>query len=167
MQIDGVAARIEYSAPQDVRDVISSLGRTEDVRFSPNYRRLAVAEFFKNKVAIFDISITTSGNSKHITLTSAHEISSSHLKLPHGIDFIDDEKRPGVRLAEDRTAAFLNAMTDQFASTFRGCLEFDLRRNPSLIDGPKQDMIKAVLDSVQDLLKLTLERRLHGPNRVA
>lgn len=84
-----------------------------------------------------------------------------------GIDFIDDEKRPGVRLAEDRTAAFLNAMTDQFASTFRGCLEFDLRRNPSLIDGPKQDMIKAVLDSVQDLLKLTLERRLHGPNRVA
>ena len=92
MQIDGVAARIEYSAPQHVRDVISSLGRTEDVRFSPNNRRLAVAEFFKNKVAIFDISITTSGNSKHITLTSAHEISSSHLNLPHGLDFIDDEK---------------------------------------------------------------------------
>ena len=92
MQIDDVAARIEYSAPQHVRDVISSLGRTEDVRFSPNNRRLAVAEFFKNKVAIFDISITTSGNSKHITLTSAHEISSSHLKLPHGLDFIDDEK---------------------------------------------------------------------------
>jgi hypothetical protein len=92
MQIDDVAARIEYSAPQDVRDVIASIGRTEDVRFSPNNRRLAVAGFFKNKVAIFDISVTASGNSKHITLTSAYEISSSHLKLPHGLDFIDDEK---------------------------------------------------------------------------
>jgi len=92
MQIDDVAARIDYSAPQHVRDVISSLGRTEDVRFSPNNRRLAVAGFLKNKVGIFDISVSISANSKHITLTSAHEISSSHLKLPHGLDFIDDEK---------------------------------------------------------------------------
>ena len=92
MQIDDVVARIEYSAPQPVRDVISSLGRTEDVRFSPNKRRLALVGLLKSKVAIFDISITLSGNSKHITLTSAHEISSSHIKLPHGLDFIDDEK---------------------------------------------------------------------------
>ncbi len=92
MQIDDVAARIEYEAPQHVRDVISSLGHTEDVKFSPNNRRLAVAELVKNKIAVFDISVTSSGNSKNITLTSAREISSSYLKLPHGLDFIDDEK---------------------------------------------------------------------------
>jgi hypothetical protein len=67
MQIDDVVARIEYSAPQNVRDVISSLGPTEDVRFSPNNQRLAVAGLLKNKVVIFEISITISGNSKHIT----------------------------------------------------------------------------------------------------
>jgi hypothetical protein len=92
MQIDDVAARIEYEAPQHVRDVISSLGQTEDVRFSPNNGRLAVAGLLKNKIAVFDISVTSSGNSKNITLTNAHEISSSYLKLPHGLDFIDDEK---------------------------------------------------------------------------
>src|SRR5262249_1072235 len=92
MKIDDVVPRIEYSAPQHVRDVISSLGRTEDVRFSPNNRRLGVAGFLNNKVVIFDISVTNSGNSKNITLTNAHEISSGHIKLPHGLDFIDDEK---------------------------------------------------------------------------
>src|SRR5450755_2503785 len=91
-QVDDVAFRIEYAAPQHVRDVISSLGHTEDVRFSPNNRRVAVAGLLENKIAIFEISITTSGNSKNIALTSAHEISSSYLKLPHGLDFIDDEK---------------------------------------------------------------------------
>jgi hypothetical protein len=91
MQVHDVAFRIEYAAPQHVRDVISSIGHTEDVRFSPNNRRVAVAGFLKNKITVFEISITTSGNSKHIALTSAHEISSSYLKLPHGLDFIDDQ----------------------------------------------------------------------------
>ena len=84
-----------------------------------------------------------------------------------GIEFIDDEKRPGVRLAEDRTAAFLGAMTEQFADTFRSCLEFDLRRNPSLIEGPNKQMIEAVLDSVQAILKHKLPRRLPGKDRAA
>jgi hypothetical protein len=92
MQTDDVAARIAYEAPRYVRDVISSLGQTEDVRFSPSNRRLAVAGLLKNKIGVFDISVTRSGNSKSITLTNAREISSSYLQLPHGVDFIDDEK---------------------------------------------------------------------------
>ena len=34
MQIDRVVAQIDYVAPQHVRDVIASLGRTEDLKFS-------------------------------------------------------------------------------------------------------------------------------------
>jgi hypothetical protein len=46
---------IEFTAPQSVNDVIASLGRTEDVCFSPSNRRLAVAAFIRHRVALFDI----------------------------------------------------------------------------------------------------------------
>jgi transcriptional regulator with XRE-family HTH domain len=81
-----------------------------------------------------------------------------------GVEFTNDEKKPGVRLAEDRTAAFLEAMTEQFASSFRASLEVQLRRNPSLVEGPKKQLIKVVLDSVAALLKHTLPNRLPGKN---
>jgi DNA-binding beta-propeller fold protein YncE len=92
MQIDYVANQINYVASQHVRDVVASLGRTEDVRFSPSNRRLAVAGFLKDKITVFDVSIAISQNSKSITLTGAAEISSTYLKQPHGLDFIDDDK---------------------------------------------------------------------------
>ena len=92
MQIDYVANQINYVAPQYVRDAVGSLGRTEDVRFSPSNRRLAVAGFLNDKITVFDVSIAMSQNSKSITLTGAAEISSAYLKQPHGVDFIDDEK---------------------------------------------------------------------------
>ena len=92
MQIDRIAPQIDYVAPQHVRDVVASLGRTEDVRFSPSNRRLAVAGFFKNKIAVFDILIATSPGSKNIALIGVIEISSTQLNYPHGVDFIDDNK---------------------------------------------------------------------------
>jgi hypothetical protein len=82
------AYRIDYSAPQHVRDAVASLGRTEDARFSPNNQRLALAEFLNNRITVFDVSIADF----EITLTGATQISSPHLKNPHGIDFINEEK---------------------------------------------------------------------------
>jgi transcriptional regulator with XRE-family HTH domain len=82
-----------------------------------------------------------------------------------GIEFTDDEKRPGVRLAEDRTAAFVEAMTEQFARSFRTCLEVEIQHNPSLVEGPKKQLIKAVLDAVEALLKYTLPNRLPGTDK--
>jgi hypothetical protein len=92
MIADNVFAQIHYHATQEVRDIIAAIGRTEDVKFSPNNRRIAVAGFIENKFAVFAISIAASDNSKSITLTSAVEISSDHLKGPHGLDFIDDKR---------------------------------------------------------------------------
>jgi hypothetical protein len=54
-------------------------------------RRLAVAGFGENKIAVFDVSIAASTPAKNIALTGVAEISSSHLNQPHGVDFIDDE----------------------------------------------------------------------------
>jgi len=47
--------KIQYTAPQSVTDAVSSLGRTEEVGFSPNNRRLAVAAFMRNRIVVFDI----------------------------------------------------------------------------------------------------------------
>jgi len=92
MQTDDVAHRIDYVAPKHVRDALTSLGRIEDVKFSPSNRRLAVAGFFKNRIAVFEMAIDVSQNAKNISLTDVAEFSSTYLNSPHGLDFIDDEK---------------------------------------------------------------------------
>jgi DNA-binding beta-propeller fold protein YncE len=74
-----------------VADAIAALGRTEDVRFSPNNRRLAVAAFTRNRVAVLDIDIAMSGVGARVALTGGVQLSSSALKYPHGLDFIDDD----------------------------------------------------------------------------
>src|SRR5262245_33862635 len=83
---------INYSAPKYVRNAIADLGRTEDIKFSPDNRRLAVAALSKNKIVIFDVCIEASPSGRTITLTDVVEISSTHIKRPHGVYFIDDEK---------------------------------------------------------------------------
>lgn len=84
--------QIDVIAPQYVRDIIASLGRTEDVRFSPSNHRLAVAQFIKNTIVVFDVSIAASHNSTTVSLISAAEFSSADLNSIHGIDFIDNQK---------------------------------------------------------------------------
>lgn len=84
--------QLGYTAPDFVYDAIANLGRTEDVKFSPNTRRLAVACFAKNQVAIFDISMPLVSEGSKITLTDVAFISSPYLREPHGVDFIDDDR---------------------------------------------------------------------------
>ena len=82
---------IEYSAPPGVRDAVDSIARTEDVRFSPNNRRLAVAAFNLNRIVVFDIEITEAASGPAVALTGVVEISSADLHRPHGVDFVDDD----------------------------------------------------------------------------
>jgi DNA-binding beta-propeller fold protein YncE len=82
---------IEYTAPQSVTDAVGSLGRTEDVRFSPSNRRLAVASFHRNRIVAFDIDIASSSGVTQVALTGGVELSSPALQWPHGLDFIDDD----------------------------------------------------------------------------
>ena len=92
MQQDARVPGIEYACSEDIRDVIASLGRTEDVRFSPTGRLLAVASFIKNNITVFGTSIARSEGTKKIILTDVTQISSKYLNGPHGIDFIDVDK---------------------------------------------------------------------------
>jgi DNA-binding beta-propeller fold protein YncE len=83
--------RIDFTATEAVKGAILNLGRTEDVKFSPNNRRLAVAGYFRNKLVVFDVDIAVSSAGKRVNLTGFQEITSTSLKLPHGLSFIDDE----------------------------------------------------------------------------
>ena len=81
---------ISYTAPDFVQSVINRLGRTEDLRFSPSNKRLAVSEFSNNRIALFDIEIILSNGNKVVSLKNVMEIASDKLNHPHGLDFIDE-----------------------------------------------------------------------------
>lgn len=83
--------RIDFAASEDVRSVLRALGRTEDVKFSPDNRRLAVAGYKKNKLVVFDVAIEVSAAGKRVSLQDFIEITSPGLHAPHGLCFIDDQ----------------------------------------------------------------------------
>lgn len=83
--------QLPYTAPQSVTDAVVSLGRTEDVRFSPSNRRLAVASFHRNRILLLDIDVADCSGTTHVALTGGVELSSPALQWPHGVDFIDDD----------------------------------------------------------------------------
>jgi hypothetical protein len=82
--------KIEYSAGRDAKAAISRLGRTEDVQFSPDGRRLAVAGHNENRLLILDINQDWEAAPPAVALTSSLEVESDALQKPHGICWIDD-----------------------------------------------------------------------------
>jgi glycosyltransferase involved in cell wall biosynthesis len=86
-----MSSRIEVIASEGVHTVLAGLGRTEDVKFSPGHRRIAVAGFAKNKIVVLDVDISASRTRKQVILTDFMEITSPGLHAPHGVFFIDEE----------------------------------------------------------------------------
>lgn len=82
---------IHYEAPQDLRDALDRIGRTEDIQFSPDNRRLALVGFYGNSVAIVDVDITTNDDRPHVTVTDVTVYSTSCLTNPHGLVFLDND----------------------------------------------------------------------------
>jgi WD40 repeat protein len=105
---------IDHTAPQHVRDVIASLGRTEDLKFSPSNKLLAIAGYAKNKIAVFDVDVDRLTDDTRITLTNAFEIYSDQLNEPHGLDFLDEETIVVTNRSAD--VIFLKLRSDKIAS---------------------------------------------------
>jgi len=83
--------RIVYDAPESIRAALERIGRTEDLQFSPNNRRLALAAFDRNSIAVIDVDIGVDRDDLKVALTALSELSSPHLRGPHGVAFLDDE----------------------------------------------------------------------------
>jgi hypothetical protein len=67
------------------------MARTEDVKFSPDNRRLAVAGFGRDAVFLIDVVIVEDVDGPlRLSVTGFAELSSSSLHEPHGLCFLDD-----------------------------------------------------------------------------
>lgn len=82
--------RIKISVSNDAKTALADLGRSEDVKFSPDNRRLALAGYTTNEILIVGASIDESPAGKRVTLSDAMILSSPSLKRPHGLSFVDD-----------------------------------------------------------------------------
>jgi hypothetical protein len=91
---------LPFTATDDVRDALARIGRTEDVAFSPDERRLAIAGFTNGMCLLIDVAMDFSGGRKSIALSRKFEFTSPNLKNPHGLAFIDSE----TLVVADRTA---------------------------------------------------------------
>ena len=83
--------RVHADLAPTVEAKLSSLGRTEDIRFSPDNTRLAVARFHDNAICIFDIALAGPHGTYAPRISGCRELRSSGLCNPHGFDFIGND----------------------------------------------------------------------------
>ncbi len=83
--------QIEVTIADNVQKALAEIGRTEDVKFSPDNRCIAIAGFLKNQILIIDIQIDESATTKRIILSDSITITSTSLKFPHGLCFINNQ----------------------------------------------------------------------------
>jgi len=74
-----------------VQAAVRSVGRTEDLRFSPDNRLLAITGFNQNSCLVLRVNITASAGGITVSADDFVEITSRSQRCPHGLDFIDDE----------------------------------------------------------------------------
>jgi WD40 repeat protein len=84
-------ALIRYTAPPEVENAIASMGRTEDMTFSPDYKWLVISAYKKNKLYFFSTNITQNNNMRSIDIRKFSIIHSKDIIEPHGIAFLDNE----------------------------------------------------------------------------
>jgi DNA-binding beta-propeller fold protein YncE len=86
-----VPLELAFTAPQEVRDALAAIGRTEDVRFSPSGRRLAIAGFANGRIAVAEVEISRESSAPTVAVTAIENVESPAFQDPHGLDFIDEE----------------------------------------------------------------------------
>lgn len=85
-----VNLQIDYHAPDVISRAVADIGRTEDIKFSPDGRRLAIAGFSRGLLLVIDLDWQAGVPGKRLLLTGHAHISSDCLHQPHGIAFIDN-----------------------------------------------------------------------------
>lgn len=86
-----LTAQLPFTATDDIRSAIASAGRTEDVKFSPDNRRLAIAGFKSGRCLLVEVDMDFSAGRRSIALGNLIEIQSPDLLEPHGVGFLDSE----------------------------------------------------------------------------
>lgn len=85
-----VAPQLDIRMSPQAHDVMERLGRTEDLRFSPDGSRLAILGFLRNICGLISLGIDRSGPMPVLHLEAGLELGFATMKHPHGVDFLDD-----------------------------------------------------------------------------
>ena len=81
---------VRFDASDAVREALARIGRTEDIRFSPDNRFLAIAGFMEKKCLLLRVAIEGEGSEVVVRADDFTEVVSDGISQVHGIDFIDD-----------------------------------------------------------------------------
>ncbi len=82
---------VEYSGTEEVLKALADIGRTEDVQFSPDGKRLAIAGFYENRILVLEVERMTAETAPAIHFSRATILKSDAFKEPHGLAWADDE----------------------------------------------------------------------------
>lgn len=74
-----------FDTPAALRDVVDRLARTEDIRFSHDGRRLAIAGFAANTIMILELAAAPSRE-----VTGSLELKHPQIDMPHGLEWLDN-----------------------------------------------------------------------------
>ena len=85
-------ARIAFDAPADVRAALDRAGRTEDVRISPDGRRLALACYSESAIGLADVTVErTSSEEVEVAVTGFELLRGPGVREPHGVEFVTND----------------------------------------------------------------------------
>ncbi|MER8695224.1 lactonase family protein [Mesorhizobium opportunistum] len=82
--------QIGFKASEAVRAALSAIGRTEDLRFSPDNRLLAIAAFARKRCLVLRVDVGMGPGGPDVTIHDFMELRSESIGEVHGLDFIDD-----------------------------------------------------------------------------
>jgi hypothetical protein len=88
--IDLSACEIPCAPSADARAALARIGRTEDVKFSPDHGRLAIAGFHARRILVLGLRLDPTQRGPLLELDDPLEITSPALALPHGLCWADD-----------------------------------------------------------------------------
>ncbi|MHA1189244.1 MAG: YncE family protein [Alphaproteobacteria bacterium] len=83
--------QIRIVASDQVMEAVTSLGRTEDVKFSPDSNRLALAGYMAKSCLILDYRLQADESGKTVFLDDYMKLSSPGFNEPHGLDFVEQD----------------------------------------------------------------------------
>ncbi len=83
--------KVPYKATGLAEAALARIGRTEDVKWSPDGRRIAIAGFQRNAILLLDVDLSRRGGRTMVHLSGAQELTSPALSRPHGLSFISDQ----------------------------------------------------------------------------
>ena len=83
--------QLEFETTEPVKAAISALSRTEDLRFAPGNRLLAIAAFGHSRCLVLRVHIELTACGLRVSADDFMELACAGMRYPHGLDFIDDE----------------------------------------------------------------------------